>query len=169
MGEVAKPWGFEPCPQLFVTIDFVPNIAIFYYILWQVWSGEGQSRMTVFWSCKIGSGLDRLIYILIWARWHKIASIQDDFEASPNPSCSHCWKGRWLASPWPWWPMQSARGGKEAGTGKATLFDELPCKEATSSLDCKGYQRRLFQKIISTVLPPVSRGRRATVPAMGGT
>ena len=54
----------QPCPRLFVTIDFVPILAIFHYISWQVSSGEGQSRMTFFWSCKIGSGLDRFLWEL---------------------------------------------------------------------------------------------------------
>ena len=58
-------------PRLFVTIDFVPILAIFHYILWLISSGEGKSRMTFFWSCKIGSGLKRFLremedwYILI--------------------------------------------------------------------------------------------------------
>ena len=64
----------QPCPRLFVTIEFVTILAIFQYILWGILSGEGQSRMTFFWSCKIGSGLVRFLreledwYILICLR-----------------------------------------------------------------------------------------------------
>ena len=40
---------------------FCAVLAIFHFILWQVSSGEGQSRMTFFWSWKIGSGLDKFL------------------------------------------------------------------------------------------------------------
>ena len=64
----------QPCPWLFVAIDFVLILAIFHYILWQISSGEDQSRTTFFWSCKIGTRLDRFLrelkdwYMLICLR-----------------------------------------------------------------------------------------------------
>ena len=64
----------QPCPRLVVTIDFMPILAILHFISPQILSGECQNKMTFFWSCKIGSGLDRLLrelqdwYILICLR-----------------------------------------------------------------------------------------------------
>ena len=52
----------QPCPQIFVTIDFVSILAIFPYFSWHESSGEGQGWTDFVWSWheSSGAGTNRL-------------------------------------------------------------------------------------------------------------